>query len=146
MKNPDFLTIFGHFCLMDFSPKNLTVTHNYIWTPKHRATFPKKLMSQFQENLQTDGRMDRRTYGRKDGQTLFYRTLPSEAGSPTTRQEFIINYLEKKIYWTNIVQNSWTFPRFFIKINKSQDFPGHSFNSRTCGKPDIYNFTATYVN
>ena len=33
-------------------------------------------MSQFRENLKTDGRMD--------GQTLFYRTLPAEAGGPTT--------------------------------------------------------------
>ena len=31
-------------------------------------------MSQFRENLQTDGRTD--------GQTLFYRTLPAEAGGP----------------------------------------------------------------
>ena len=33
-------------------------------------------MSQSRENLRTDGRMD--------GQTLFYRTLPGEAGVPTT--------------------------------------------------------------
>ena len=33
-------------------------------------------MSQFRENLQTDGRTD--------GQTLFYRTLPAEAGGPTS--------------------------------------------------------------
>ena len=33
-------------------------------------------MSQSQENLWTDGRADRR----RDRQTLFYRTLPNEAG------------------------------------------------------------------
>ena len=33
-------------------------------------------MSQTQENLWADGRMD--------GQTLFYRTLPIEAGGPTS--------------------------------------------------------------
>ena len=33
-------------------------------------------MSQSQENLRPDGRRDR--------QTLFYRTLPAEAGDPTT--------------------------------------------------------------
>ena len=33
-------------------------------------------MRQSRENLQTDGRMD--------AQTLFYRTLPAEAGAPTT--------------------------------------------------------------
>ena len=35
-------------------------------------------MSQSWENLWTDGRTDRRM----DGQTLFYRTLPAEAGGP----------------------------------------------------------------
>ena len=38
-------------------------------------------MSQFHENLQTDGKTDRRT----DGQTLFYRTLPVEARGPTRK-------------------------------------------------------------
>ena len=33
-------------------------------------------MSQSQENLPTDRRMD--------GQTLFYRTIPAEAGTPAT--------------------------------------------------------------
>ena len=33
-------------------------------------------MSQSRENLRTDGRMDE--------QTLFYRTLPADAGGPTT--------------------------------------------------------------
>ena len=35
-------------------------------------------MSQFQENLWTDRWMDKRT----DEQTLFYSTLPAEAGGP----------------------------------------------------------------
>ena len=45
-------------------------------------------MSQFCENLRTDGRIDGRMDGRKDelkdeqkdGQTLFYRTLPAKDG------------------------------------------------------------------
>ena len=37
-------------------------------------SFRKKLMSQSQENLQTDGRME--------GQTLFHGTLQAEAGTP----------------------------------------------------------------
>ena len=37
-------------------------------------------MIQFKENTWTDGRMERQTEGRKDGQTLFYRTLPATAG------------------------------------------------------------------
>ena len=35
-------------------------------------------MMQFQENAWTEGR----TEGRKDGQTLFYRTLTATAGGP----------------------------------------------------------------
>ena len=37
-------------------------------------------MSQSEENVRTD----RRTDGRRDKQTLFYRTLPAEVGGPTT--------------------------------------------------------------
>ena len=44
-------------------------------------------MSQFRENLRTegrtDGRTDRRMDGRSDRQTLFYRTLPAETGGLT---------------------------------------------------------------
>ena len=40
-------------------------------------------MSQSQETLRTDGRTD----GRRDRQTLFYRTLPAEIGSPTTSHQ-----------------------------------------------------------
>ena len=39
-------------------------------------SFRKKLMSQSQQNV--------RTAGRRDRQTLFYRTLLAEAGDPTT--------------------------------------------------------------
>ena len=35
---------------------------------------------QFQENAWTEGRME----GRKDGQTLFYRTFTATAGGPKT--------------------------------------------------------------
>ena len=35
-------------------------------------------MIQFKENAQTDGKME----GQKDRQTLFYRTLPANAGGP----------------------------------------------------------------
>ena len=59
----------------DFFRKNLAVTHNYIWVPNIMLSF-KKIISQSQENLWTDGRADRR----RDRQTLFYRTLPTEAG------------------------------------------------------------------
>ena len=42
-------------------------------------------MIQFQENARTEGRTERR----KDGQTLFHRTLPATAGNPKTNLFFI---------------------------------------------------------
>ena len=39
-------------------------------------------MSKSRLNLRTDGRTDGRTERRTDGQTIFYRTLPAEAGGP----------------------------------------------------------------
>ena len=57
-----FLTIFGHLCLMGiFSKKSGSVPSNYIWAPNTILSFRKKLMSQFWENLGTDGRTDGRT-------------------------------------------------------------------------------------
>ena len=50
-----FLVIFARW---GFFPKNPAVTHNYIWAPNTMLSFRKKLMSQFWENLQTDGRTD----------------------------------------------------------------------------------------
>ena len=46
-----FLVIFAWW---GFFPKNLAVTHNYIWAPNTMLSFRKKLMSQFRENLWTD--------------------------------------------------------------------------------------------
>ena len=55
-----FLTIFGHFCPMGiFSKKSGSATRNYIWDPNTMLSLWKK-MSQFWENLRTDGRTDRR--------------------------------------------------------------------------------------
>ena len=39
-------------------------------------------MIQFKENAQTDRRMEGPKDGWKDGQTLFYRTLPTTARGP----------------------------------------------------------------
>ena len=61
-----FLVIFAQW---GFFPKHLAVTHNYNMDPYHHAKFQKKLMSQFRENLQTDGRMDGRMEGWTDRQT-----------------------------------------------------------------------------
>ena len=55
-------------------------------------------MTQFRENVQTDGRMEGRTEGqtegwkdgRKDGQTLFNRTLRAISGDPKTRMQDIV--------------------------------------------------------
>ena len=61
-----FLVIFARW---GFFPKNLAVTHNYIWAPNTMLSFRKKLMSQSRENLQTDGRTDERTDGQNNGRT-----------------------------------------------------------------------------
>ena len=73
-KNPvfgPFLTIFGHLCPMEiFSKKSGSVTRNH-------AKLQKKLMSQFWGNLRTDGR------------TIFYRTLPAEAGGSKSKTNLL---------------------------------------------------------
>ena len=46
-------------------------------------------MIQFKVNAQTDGRTDRWKDGQKDEQTLFYRTLLTTIGGPTTKKSFI---------------------------------------------------------
>ena len=43
----------------------------------------KKLMIQFKENAQTDGQRGRR----KDGQTIFYRTLPGTIRGPKRKKK-----------------------------------------------------------
>ena len=70
LKSPKTM-FFGHFFIQ------LCHTQPYMG-PRHRAKFQKKLRNQCQENLQTD----RRTDGKMDGQTLFYRTLPAKARGP----------------------------------------------------------------
>ena len=67
-KKPCFWPIFGPFPYFDskkkFSGKSSSVTHNFIWVSSTMPKFRKKLMMQFQENAQTDGRTERRTEGR----------------------------------------------------------------------------------
>ena len=70
-----------------FSKKFGSVTHNYIQAPNTMLNFRKKLISQSRENLRTDGRTT--------GQTIFYRTLPSEAGGP--KKESDVSSLENNI-------------------------------------------------
>ena len=43
-------------------------------------------MIQFQENAETDGKMDGRTEGQKDRQTLFHRTLPADVSDPKVQK------------------------------------------------------------
>ena len=63
----------GHFCPMGtLSKKSGSVTYNYIWAPNTMLSFMKKI-SRSREKL---------TDRRKDGKTLFNRTLPGEPGGP----------------------------------------------------------------
>ena len=59
-----FLVIFARWF---FFQKNPAVTRNYIWAPNTMLSFRKKLMSQFWENVRTDGTTDGRTDGRTEG-------------------------------------------------------------------------------
>ena len=51
--------------------------------PEHHAKFQKKTNEPILRK-RTDRWNDGRKDGRKDGKTLFYRTLPVEAGGPIT--------------------------------------------------------------
>ena len=50
--------------------------------PQHQAKFQKKT----NEPILTDGRTEARKEGQMHGQTLFYRTLPTEAGGPKAKR------------------------------------------------------------
>ena len=64
-----------------FFQKIYSVTHNYIWAPNTMLSFRKKLMSL---KILTDKR--------KDGwQTLFYMTLPAEAGGTIRENNYYDN-------------------------------------------------------
>ena len=58
-------------------------------------------MSQSGENLWTDRRID--------GQTLFYRTLPAEAGSPTTSLKHVTGVNTPNLVLKRVL-------RYFLKI------------------------------
>ena len=68
-----FLVIFAQ---LGFFPINLAVTHNYIWAPNTMLSF-RKTNEPILRKL-----TDRLKDGRKDKETLFYRTLPAKAGCP----------------------------------------------------------------
>ena len=77
LKSPKTL-FFGplvSFARWGFFQKNPALSHTSIYwplTPCYVSGKKKKKMSQFRENLWTDGH------------TLFYRILPADAGGPTT--------------------------------------------------------------
>ena len=77
-KKPCFWPIFGPLSPFlgqkDFFKKIRPCHAQQDMGPYHRAEFQKKIMSQSQENFETDGKMD--------GQTLFYRTLLATVGGP----------------------------------------------------------------
>ena len=62
-----FFTIFCHYCLMGIFFQKVRLYHTQLYMgPQHHAKFQKKLMSQSQENLLTDGKTDRRMDERTD--------------------------------------------------------------------------------
>ena len=87
LKSPKtlFLSYFWSFLviLLDggFFPKNLAVTNSYIWAPITMLSFKKTNEPILRKYT------DRRKDGRKGRQTLFYRTLPAEAGGPIKKRK-----------------------------------------------------------
>ena len=80
-----FWAFFGLFCPMGtFSKKSGSVTHNYIWAPNTMLSFRKTIESILRKlkDRWKDGWKDGRKGRGTDGRTLFYRTLPAEAGYP----------------------------------------------------------------
>ena len=74
LKSPKTMFL-GHFCPIGiFSKKSRCHTEIYK-APNIKLSFREKLTSQSKDNLQADGRRDR--------QTLFYRTLPAQGRDPT---------------------------------------------------------------
>ena len=98
----------------------------------------KKLMMQFQENNQTEGRTERqkdgRTEGHKDGQTLFQRTLLVTAGCPKSFHEIvndkidIINIHTTRPQMLGITQKNDT--RFLHLLGSTQRFLQENINRK----------------
>ena len=84
-KKPCFWPIFPIFGAKNFFPrKSGSVVHNFIWVSSIMPKFRKNWRNE--NNLtdrRTDVRMDGRTKGQKDRQTLFYMTLPATAEGGT---------------------------------------------------------------
>ena len=81
LKKPSFCPIFPIFWAKKIFPKNPALSS----TTSHGILAPcqnlEKLMTQFQENTWTD-RTEGQTEAWKEGQNLFYRSLPATTGGP----------------------------------------------------------------
>ena len=71
-EKPRFWTFLVHF--PNFWGKSSSVTRNFLRVTGTTPKFKKKLMILFHENARTEGR--------KDGTTLFHRTITATVGSP----------------------------------------------------------------
>ena len=85
-----FWSIFPILGAKKHSRKSGSVMHNFIWISSTMPKFRKKLMMQFQENTWTEEQPE----GRKDGQTLFHRTLPATIGGIINCMEFCCHCFE----------------------------------------------------
>ena len=87
LKKPCFCHFWSIFPILGaktHSRKSGSVMHNLIWISSTMPKFRQKLMMQFQEKTWTE----EQTEGRKDGQTLFHRTLPATIGGIINCMEF----------------------------------------------------------
>ena len=86
-----FWTIFDHF--WSFLPdgnffQKICLCHTQLYMgPEHHAKFQKKTNKPIPRKL-----TDRRKDGRADRQTLFYRTLPAEAGGLSHQKPLLLYF------------------------------------------------------
>ena len=82
--------------------QKIQLCHTQVYmAPNIKLNFRKKLISQSQKNLQVDGRRDR--------QTLFYRSLPAKARDPTTSLQQVTSGNTPNLVLKRMV-------RYFLKI------------------------------
>ena len=115
-----FLVIFAR---EDFFQK-IWLCHTQLYmAPQHHAKFKKKLMSQSRENLWTNKRTD----GRTNGQTLFHRTIPAEAGGPKKCSTKCKSLKRKKL---NIIGIFWMWVRIVrTDLYTTENYDKKSYNN-----------------
>ena len=103
-----------NFARWGFFPKNPALAHTTIYGPLTPCYVSEKTNEPTPRKL-THSRKDVRKDGWTDGQTLFYRTLPAEAGGPIKECAFFYLMFLNIYYWEKL-----TFSKLVEKVNLSE--------------------------